>query len=202
MLTTKEYIDSGILEQYVLGNASPEECKEVEMRAAADPVIRQEIDKISETLEAMAMANAVEPDPVIKPFLLATIDFYQRIENGEPVSVPPLLNEKSKLADYTAWLNRSDMVSPGTDDIFAKIIGYTEEAITAIIWLKDFTPPEVHNKEFEKFLIVEGTCNITVGDEVNQLVPGDYFVIPLHKSHFVKVTSSMPCKIILQRIAA
>ena len=202
MLTSKEYIDSGILEQYVLGNASSGDSAEVELRAAADPAIRQEIETICETLEAIAMANAVEPDPVIKPFLMATIDYEERIKNGEPFSAPPLLNENSKLADYTDWLNRSDMVSPGTDDIFAKIIGYTAEAITAIIWLKDYAPPEVHSKEYERFLIVEGTCNITVGDELNQLVPGDYFAIPLHKSHFVKVTSSIPCKLILQRIAA
>ena len=202
MLTSKEYIDSGILEQYVLGNASSDEATEVERMAAADPAIQQEIETICETLEAMAMANAVEPNPVIKVFLMAAIDYEERIKNGEPVSAPPLLNVKSKLADYTEWLNRNDMVSPGTEDIFAKIIGYTAEATTAIIWLKDYTPPEVHSNEYERFLIAEGTCDITVGDEVNRLVPGDYFAIPLHKSHFVKVTSAIPCKIILQRIAA
>ena len=201
-MTSKEYIDSGILEQYVLGTASSDESREVEMMAAADPAIREEIETICETLEAIAMANAVEPNPVIKVFLMAAIDYSERIKNGEPVSAPPQLNENSKLSDYTDWLNRNDMVSPGTEDIFAKIIGYTAEATTAIIWLKDYTPPEVHSNEYERFLIVEGTCNVTVGDEVNQLVPGDYFAIPLHKSHWVKVTSSMPCKIILQRIAA
>jgi quercetin dioxygenase-like cupin family protein len=41
-----------------------------------------------------------------------------------------------------------------------------------------------------------------VEDEVNQLVPGDYFAIPLHKKHLVKVTSSITCKVILQRVAA
>ena len=202
MLTGKEYIDSGILEQYVLGTASSDECKEVEMMAAADPAIRMEIDSICETLETYAMKYAVEPSPVIKPFLMATIDYMERIKNGEPVSDPPLLNENSQLTDYTAWLKSNDMSSPGTDDIFAKIIGYTAEATTAIVWIKKYTPPEVHDKEYERFLIVEGTCNIIVGDEVNQLVPGDYFAIPLFKSHFVKVTSSIPCKVILQRIAA
>ena len=84
MLTSKEYIDSGILEQYVLGNASAEESAAVEMMAAADPDIRQEIDTICETLEAMAMANAVEPNPVIKVFLMAAIDYEERIKKGEP----------------------------------------------------------------------------------------------------------------------
>ena len=52
------------------------------------------------------------------------------------------------------------------------------------------------------FLIVEGTCTILVENEVYQLVPGDYFAVPLHKSHILKVTSEIPCKVILQRIAA
>ena len=94
------------------------------------------------------------------------------------------------------------MSSPGTDDLFAKIIGYSAGAITAIVWIKKYAPQEVHDKEYERFLIVEGTCNIVVGDEVNQLVPGDYFAIPLFENHFVEVTSSIPCKVILQRVAA
>lgn len=94
------------------------------------------------------------------------------------------------------------MVSSDTDNIYAKIIGYTPEATTAIVWLKDYAPHEVHDNEYERFLIVEGTCDIIVEDQVNQLVPGDYFAIPLHKNHLVKVTSSIPCKVILQRVAA
>ncbi len=202
MLNSKQYIDSGILEQYVLGIASPQECKEVETMAASDIAIKQEIDAISKAMETYAIVNAIEPDTLIKPFLLATIDYAERIKKGEPVSDPPMLNENSKLADFAVWLNRDDMVSPGADDLFAKIIGYTAEATTAIVWIKDYAPQEVHHDEYERFLIVEGTCNIIVGEEVNQLIPGDYFAIPLYKSHLVKVTSKIPCKIILQRIAA
>lgn len=201
-MTSKEYIESGILEQYVLGIASPDECKEVELRAAADPAIQQEITTISETLEAHALENAMEPDPIIKPFLMATINYSERIKNGEPVTEPPLLTGSSTPADYAAWLNRSDMVSSGTDEVYAKIIGYTDAVTTAIVWLKDYAPQEVHDDEYERFLIVEGSCDIVVGDEVNQLIPGDFFEIPLYKKHFVKVTSSIPCKIILQRVAA
>ncbi len=202
MLSSKEYIKSGILEQYVLGSASVDECKEVEMMAAVYPDIRQEIETISEALESWALANAIDPGPAVKAFLMATIDYYERIKNGEPVSTPPLLNENSKISDYRSWLERTDMVSPGTDNIFAKIIGATGAVTTAIIWLRDFSPPEEHTDEHERFLIVEGTCTITVEDELNQLGPGDYFAIPLYKNHFVKVTSSIPCKIILQRVAA
>ncbi len=201
-MNSKEYIESGILEQYVLGTASVAEQNEVEERAAADPAIRQEIDAISEAFETMAMQNAIAPDPVIRPFLMATINYTERLQNGEPVTEPPLLNDESTSADYESWLNRADMVSPGTEDVFAKIIGYSEKAITAIVWLKEMAPQEVHDDEHERFLIIEGTCDIVVGNKIHQLVPGDYFAIPLHSRHYIKVTSTIPCKVILQRVAA
>lgn len=201
-MNSKEYIESGILEQYVLGTASVAEQNEVEERAAADPAIRQEIDAISEGFETIARQNAIAPDPIIRPFLIATINYTERLQNGEPVSEPPLLNENSTPADYESWLSRADMVSPGTEDVFAKIIGHTKKALTAIVWLKEMAPQEVHDDEYERFLIIEGTCDIIVGNNIHQLVPGDYFAIPLHYKHHIKVTSSIPCKVILQRVAA
>ncbi|MEP6845836.1 MAG: hypothetical protein ABI861_07525, partial [Panacibacter sp.] len=92
-MTGKDYIESGILEQYVLGTASADESAQVEMMAGSDPTVRQEIDLICETLEKLAFAGAVEPSPVIKPFLMATIDYSDRIEKGEQVAEAPLLNE-------------------------------------------------------------------------------------------------------------
>jgi mannose-6-phosphate isomerase-like protein (cupin superfamily) len=202
MLTNKQYIESGILEQYVLGAASAEECRQVEVMAAADPAVQQELEAIALALQQYATTNAVTPNPVVKPFLLATIDYTERLKNGEPVLNPPLLSQSSTVADYAAWLDRSDMVAQDTDEVFAKIIGYTPQAITAIVWLKDYAPHEVHDDEYERFFIVEGTCDIIVEDEVHPLKPGDYFAIPLHKTHMVKVTSATPCKVILQRVAA
>lgn len=202
MTTANDYINSGILEQYVLGNTDPGISREVELMASTHPDIRRELDAISEALEAYAMENAIDPDPILKPFLVATIDYTNRLNNGEAVTIPPILNENSTIEDYAPWFKRTDMVSSDSEDLYAKIIGYTPEAITAIVWIKDYAPQEVHDHEFERFLILEGTCEIIVGDEVNKLVPGDYFAIPLHKTHMVKVTSSIPCKVILQRLAA
>jgi mannose-6-phosphate isomerase-like protein (cupin superfamily) len=203
MSTISEFIDSGILEQYVLGNITPEEAEQVEQMISAHSEVRKEIEEISRALEQYAMMNAVAPSSIVKPFLMATIDFTERMEKGEPSTTPPLLNEASELNDYAPWLNREDMVLPSdAEDLYAKIIGYSPAAITAIVWIKNEAPLEMHDDEYEKFLIAEGTCNIIVGEEVYPLVPGDYFAIPLHKSHRVVVTSDIPCKVILQRIAA
>ena len=203
MKNLKSFIDSGILESYVLGNSTPEEAALVRQMAASYSEVAEEIDLISEALEAYALSNAIVPDAVVKPFLLATIDYTSRIRNGEEPSFPPILHKGSAVSDYVHWLDRYDMCLPDTfTDLHAKIIGYTPIEVTAIVWIKEMAPQEVHHHEYEKFLVVEGTCDITVEDETFSFIPGDYFSIPLHKSHHVVVTSSFPCKVILQRIAA
>lgn len=203
MKNVKVYIESGILESYILGSSTIIESAEVEEMSAAYDEIRTEINLISETMEKYAQLHSIEPPVIIKPFLLATIDYTERLKNGEPVTVPPMLHEGSVIADYADWLKAEAAILPDNfNNLHARIIGYTAEAITAIIWIKDAAPQEVHVDELEKFLIVEGTCNITIGDKVHQLVPGDVLSIPLYINHQVKVTSDIPCKIILQRIAA
>ena len=201
-MTITEFIESGILEQYVMGMANNAEIVEVERMAFEHAAVKLEIDNINLALEENAFSKAVIPNPLIKTFVMATIDYTERIKNGEIPTMPPLLSSNSKLDDFAEWLNRKDMVSADTEDIFAKIISYTPGLISAIIWIKNFTPQEVHDNEYERFLIVEGTCDIIVADEVTHLVAGDYFAIPLHKKHQLQVTSFNPCKAILQRVAA
>lgn len=197
------YIESGVLELYVMGIASPEEIEEVEKMAAAHPEISDAIREISITLESYAGAHAVTPHGTIKPLLLATIDYMDRLKNGEAPAFPPVLGEHSRISDYQEWLGREDLSQPGDfDDIHVRLIGYTPQVTSAIVWIKSMAPHEVHDHEYERFLIVEGTCDIVIGDKTHKLAPGDYMQIPLHSGHHVKVTSDIPCKVILQRVAA
>ena len=203
MNSIEDYIGSGILELYVLGNTSSLEAISVENMALNHPEIAEEIKHISAALYDYAKSVQVYPDPIIKPFLLATIDYTERLKNGETVSFPPMLHQASRPQDYEMWLQAATAEAPkNLKDVHAKIIGYTEKMVTAIVWIKDMAPQEVHDNEIEKFLIIEGTCEIIIDNEVHPLVAGDMLSIPLHKSHFVKVTSLIPCKFILQRIAA
>ena len=203
MKNIKKYIESGILEAYVMGTTNSVEASEVEQLMLEFHEIREEIEAISEALKNYTQAHSIPPDPTIRPFLMATIDFTERMKKGEQPASPPLLHEGSKVSDYNEWLSREDMILPEDfTDLYAKIIGYTPGALTAIVWIKDVAPQEVHEHEFEKFLVVEGTCNITIGGDIHQLVAGDYLSIPLYKNHDVKVTSPIPCKVILQRVAA
>jgi mannose-6-phosphate isomerase-like protein (cupin superfamily) len=183
--------------------ASDEEIKEVEEMAARYELIRNEIEAISETLKVYAESKANAVNGGIKPMLLAGIDYEERLKNGEIPVFPPILNNSSKKEDFMEWLNRKDMViSDNFDGMHVKIIGFTPDASTAIVWIQNEAPYEIHTDEHEKFLILEGTCDIIIDRNIHSLIPGDYLSIPLHAAHVVKVTSETPCKLILQRVAA
>ncbi len=198
-LTT--YIASGVLEMYVLGLTTEQESAELKNLSEKHEEIKTEIEAITSALEHYA----VGPDfnPTLKTFVMATIDYSERMLNGEHLSFPGILTKDSKITDFNEWLNRKDMTLPDDfDQAHAKIIAYSPQMTTAIVWLRTMSPPEIHSKEYEKFLIIEGSCNITIGDEVYKLKAGDFLEIPLFVTHNVMVTSKIPCTLILQRVAA
>lgn len=204
MKDLRAFLQSGIIESYVLGLATAEEILEVEEYYNQYSEVKNAIDSFSELLEEQARANSIAPDPLVKPLLMATLNFIERMEKGEAASFPPELNASSTISEYSEWLERPDMVLPADfTEVYARIIGYTPQITTAIVWIKEMAPQEVHNDEYEKFLIVEGTCTIKIEDDEDHfLKAGDFLAIPLYKKHSVHVSSNIPCKVVLQRVAA
>jgi mannose-6-phosphate isomerase-like protein (cupin superfamily) len=201
MKTIEEYINSGIIELYVMGMTTNEENIEITKLAKENTEIRNEIEAIENALQQTA--TAPEISPAVKAFVMATIDYTERLRKGEEYVVAPFLNKESKIEDFETWINKPYLqVSEDYETIDAKIISASPEATTILVWLKHGAPLEVHDKEYEHFLIVEGTCTIMIGDQEHNLSPGDYLSIPLYIGHSVTVTSNIACKIILQRVAA
>jgi len=69
----KAYIESGILELYVLGDVSHEEKLEVEAMAAKHPAIKAELEEIEKSLQSYADANAVEPAENLRDKILNSL---------------------------------------------------------------------------------------------------------------------------------
>ncbi len=61
MKDVQSYMESGILELYVLGDVTPQEKLQVEEMIAAHPVIKVEVDAIEHVIERYALEHAVEP---------------------------------------------------------------------------------------------------------------------------------------------
>ncbi|MDR6785400.1 anti-sigma-K factor RskA [Pedobacter africanus] len=69
----KAYMESGILELYVLGQLNAQEQAEVEAMAAKYPEIKQELEAIEIAMEQYAQQQAVEPSAALKSKILNQI---------------------------------------------------------------------------------------------------------------------------------
>jgi len=76
-LDPKSYIQSGILEQYVLGKLTEAEISEVERFAEQYPEIQQEIVAIEEALKEYAMLHGKTPPPGVLSEVLKRIESKQ-----------------------------------------------------------------------------------------------------------------------------
>ena len=72
-MNIQEYIASGILESYALGEVTEAERTSVERALIQYPEVREELRKVEETLERIAFESALAPAPHVKEKLMARI---------------------------------------------------------------------------------------------------------------------------------
>lgn len=72
-MNAEELIRSGLLEAYVLGQASPDEVRLVEGLRASDASVRAEIEAIEIMFEQHAMQQAIAPPPALKADIMERI---------------------------------------------------------------------------------------------------------------------------------
>lgn len=96
MENLKAYIESGVLELYVLGDLSPEETLQVEEMASQNPEVRDEIAAIEQAMEQYAIQNAVEPSADIETRLFEKLGLSE-VEENVNVQSEPLYTEEPKI---------------------------------------------------------------------------------------------------------
>jgi anti-sigma-K factor RskA len=85
-VNVEQYISSGILEAYVLGELPEQERIEVEKNLKLYPELRNELALIEETQEKLLMKTAITPGPSVKRSLFAKIDASR--ESAKVVQLP------------------------------------------------------------------------------------------------------------------
>ena len=75
MENIKEYIESGVLELYVLGDLNPAESAEVEAMSKLYPEVKTELEEIESVMAKVADNFAVEPASKVKDNFVASISF-------------------------------------------------------------------------------------------------------------------------------
>mgnify|MGYP006287857389 CR=1 FL=1 len=82
-MDVKAYIETGILEQYALGEVSDQERREVECLSKIYPEIKTALSEIEEDLERMSKAGAVAPPQGLKDKILTEVRQHRQDEVGQ-----------------------------------------------------------------------------------------------------------------------
>ena len=85
MEEVKAYIESGILELYVLGQLDAQEQREVEAMASKHPEVKQEIEAIELAMEQYAIQNAITPSAGLGDKIFEKIGLSENAEKAEPI---------------------------------------------------------------------------------------------------------------------
>jgi anti-sigma-K factor RskA len=81
-----EYISSGILEAYALGELSEKESSEVAKNLALYPELREELSLIENAQEKLLMQSAIRPRAAVKNMLFAKIDDHKKEAKVVPIN--------------------------------------------------------------------------------------------------------------------
>lgn len=88
-MNLQEYIASGILESYVVGDLNDHDRAEVEDNLRQYPELRQELAKIEQAHEAILLRAAVDPPVAAKQKVMAKISSRDTSPPAEPAPVVP-----------------------------------------------------------------------------------------------------------------
>lgn len=196
-----EKVDQNQLDEYVLGTLPKDQALAMEARIAKDPELKGQVNELALCFEGMALINAVQPPTGLRHKVLSALAAALKDEahNG----VIPFLHGASTVQDLAQHLDRSDLFLPaGTSSYHQIVLEASPERCTIVVWLKEGFPEETHTEEVERILILEGSCDVRLGDEVHSMRTGDVITIPMHVAHSVQVTCDGWCKAIVQRVAA
>ncbi len=93
----KAFIESGIIESYLLGTASIDEIHLVNDMIAKHPELKKEFDQIENSLLIAAESNTVAPDPKVKDKIFSQINSTPKQET-KVVSIQK--NKSSNILKY------------------------------------------------------------------------------------------------------
>ncbi|HOZ50355.1 MAG TPA: anti-sigma factor [Chitinophagaceae bacterium] len=100
-MNIKEYIESGILEQYVMGTVTAQERQEVECMSHIYPEIATELHSVQEAMEAFAISMKKTPPADLKNKILASLHELAINESESNVNQAPQLTVTTNKEDIS-----------------------------------------------------------------------------------------------------
>ncbi|MFD2284977.1 cupin domain-containing protein [Pedobacter petrophilus] len=192
------FLNSGLLELYLMGKLDQEEVLLVHQMRATHPEVVAELASLEAFFEREALQHAVKPDPKFDD-KMESLFLNLEIEQAMQLSDTPLI---TSFSDADAWF---EMISPllpqgELGGRFEKLLRNDDQVMQALVITPEGVDEEVHENLHESFLILKGTCICTIGNETITMGPGSFMQIPLNQPHTIAVASKSVIAI-LQHVA-
>lgn len=184
MFDLNNYLATGVVESYCLGNLPEREAHTLLELAAQHPELQAEIDATLGTLQKYSTRRAANPDLKNR-----TLNFLSTFLAKEMIDLdqPPLI---SKYSDATAWHDAVKELQPDMQegDMAVRFLKDTPDVELNIVWLYGELVEDEHpSTEFvESFLILEGACECDFEGQIVRFSAGDYFDVPPGVKHVIK----------------
>ena len=192
------YIDSGVLEEYFLGQLDEGSSGKVVRLCSQYPELQRELAAIENSFDNYAMANGVVPAMHLKETIWATLDNLNK-EKTIDLNNLPLINSYT---NTEKWMGLVKPFIPNnfTEERVTHVLQDTANVFQMFVISKTDFENETHTDLLESFIILEGECECIVGDDVFRVSAGGYAAIPLHTPHTVRIISPYVIAI-MQRVA-
>jgi mannose-6-phosphate isomerase-like protein (cupin superfamily) len=186
-MNIREYIASGILEDYAMGALSDEDQSAVYQLSLLHPKIAAALLEIEKTLEQYANLRAVNPDGRLKQRILNSLDVAPEPPAFDLGNLPVTNSE----ANHLQWLQALKHLIPEepTEDFMAESLRSEPHLAQTLVITKCDVPEETHGNVIESFFILKGECICAVGNNTFHLHAGSFLEIPLHVPHTIQIVS-------------
>lgn len=176
-MTSKQYIQSGMLESYCLGALDANGQQEVIQMCNAHPDVRIELNAIELAMEQVALSLAIAPNVGIRKSLLQSL--FALDLDDLPIT--------GTTSDLDLWLTALKHLIPAehTQDFYHHLLKHNEQVTQSLVISKVNIPDETHDDLIESFFILEGSCKCVIDGKEYILNAGDFLEIPLHQHHDV-----------------
>lgn len=206
MFDINKYIESGVIEEYYLDILSGEDIHQL-------MDLQSQYPEIKAYMHEVAISNTNFFKTIQKEAPIESLLFVKNIIKENKLWTNAQLDHKTKLlpqfitiskhtpAEKIEAVVKNLQPSADYDNIFPTVLYADDQRELVLVWVKKFVPLEEHPALDESFLILEGTADCYVDDEVFHMSSGDFMRIPPESEHKVIVTSATPAKAIRCRIA-
>jgi mannose-6-phosphate isomerase-like protein (cupin superfamily) len=195
----KEYINSGLIEDYCLGLLSPDEMEDVVKQAIVHPEIKERIEEYQSALKQYAEEFNTDNAKKRKHQLMKILENLETEENININNLPLI----SKYSNTKKWLPLAKSILPQTlnEPTLMHELQDAKGINQFLVWTTADCPYEIHEDVCETLLLLEGKCICRVGEDAYHLSAGDTLIIPLHKHHNLEVVEG-PVLLLVQRLDA